>query len=81
MKLFAALCALLLLLSGCAAKKPPTAQPPPPPPEIQKPKPRPIKSGDMILKLPDGSSLICHRPIQVIDSKRPHEDVTVYQCR
>lgn len=75
----------LLLLCGCAAKKHP-AQPAPAPPAIEaaKPKPRPIRPGDMVLKhaevLPD-STVVCHRPIQVIDAKKQSEAVNVYQCR
>jgi hypothetical protein len=76
---------ITLLLAGCAQKKPLT-QPVPsaPAPELLKPKPRPIRSGDYILThpeiLPDGS-VVCHHPIQVIDSTKRHEDVTVYRCR
>lgn len=75
--------AALLLLSGCAPKKHAQPPPPPAPPAEAKPKPklRPIRSGDMVLHLPDGSIVVCHRPILVIDSHKRHEDVPVYQCR
>lgn len=75
---------VMVLACGCAAKKP-AVQPVPAPPAIApKPKPRPVRSGDYILKgaeiLPDGT-VVCHRPIQMIDSTRRREEVTVYQCR
>lgn len=71
--------ALVLMCGGCAAKKHP-AQPIPSPPQIEKPKPRPIRPGDMILKTENGV-VVCHRPIQEIDAKKKQENVTVYLCR
>lgn len=89
MKLFAILL-LALLLSSCAHHKPASASPPPlappsPPKELSaKPKPRPLKPGDYVLKgaevLPDGT-VVCHKAILVIDSKKKSEDVSTFKCR
>lgn len=81
----AIICIVSLLLTSCAEKKPLTRPvPSAPTPEVSKSKPRPIRTGDYILKnpeiLPDGSA-VCHHPIQVIDSTKRREDVTVYRCR
>jgi len=75
-----------LLLSGCAAKKqisqplPPEISQPPPP----KPKVRPVKAGDYVLKgaeVLEGGTVVCHRPILLIDAKKKSEVGTVYLCR
>jgi len=73
------------ILVGCAAKKPVTKPVQPAPAvEAAKPRPRPIRAGDYILKgaevLPDGT-VVCHKAIQVIDSTKRNEDVTIYRCR
>ena len=76
----------VLLFWGCAHKKPITqAQPVSPPPESEKPKPRPIKPGDYVLKgipevLPDGT-VVCHKAILLIDARKKKQDVDTFLCR
>ena len=70
----------VLLFTGCAKRPIQAARPTPPAPS---PSVRAVLPGDMILKHAEikSDSVVCHRPIQMIDARKKREDVTVYLCR
>ena len=71
----------VLLFTGCAKRPIQAARPTPPAPSPSSA--RAVLPGDMILKHAEikSDSVVCHRPIQMIDARKKREDVIVYLCR